>query len=726
MDAPTINDPWSMTVSFTTPSLIDTAEVRRALPVLLSDGWHEIRGLPSARSRHVHKQDIDHAIRAVSFFGDDRGIYFTLNPVREGLGDRAIHVGHVLSRYWFLVDIDRRKAIGTTELMATDEEKSLTLSLAGQVMDWLLLQGWPEPVMVDSGNGAHLLFRIDLENDELVRVLLGRALKGLAARWDNEHAEVDTKVHNASRVSKLPGTWVRKGPNTPERPWRLARLLWVPDKLELVTVEQLSAIAGVPKKVGPPPVQSSWEMICTAAPDRVDSYVKSGIARELTKVILSNPGNRNNMLNEAGFAIGQFVGAHLFSRSDAESQLTAAGRGAGLGDSEIEKTIKGSLDSGIGKPRILPATVMGTKRNGTTAPPVPPKPSIAPGNFIIWGSSIKPRKVDWLWPGRIPIGKQTTFAGQTGMGKTFALCDIAARITTGNEIPFEKGLCFEQGKVLIISAEDDADDTLLPRFIDLGGDPSRLAFLSPEAEDQYSLAALDILNKSLDQMGPDIRMVAIDPPTSYLGKADDHKNAEVRGLLAPLRRWSIQRKIALVFVTHVNKASAQKVDAMARVMGSVAWVAGVRAAHMFVPDPEETGKSLFVPLKVNNAPKGKAIKYVIEGTTGTQAVIKWIEEVDTTADEAMGAVKRKSTGVVATEWLAARFRERNEWESSELKRLGADAGLSGNALFKSPEVNALPIEKKQRITANGDRYWVWRAKVGWPLPESAESVNVSP
>ncbi len=184
--------------------------------------------------------------------------------------------------------------------------------------------------------------------------------------------------------------------------------------------------------------------------------------------------------------------------------------------------------------------------------------------------------------------------------------------------------------------------------------------------------------------------------------------------------------MALIFVTHVNKAIGQKVDAMARVMGSVAWVAAVRAAHMFVQDPDMPGKRLYVPLKVNNAKPPKAIRYIIEGPTDDQGIIRWLEETDVTADEAVGAVARKSCGVVATEWLAARFREKTEWESADLKRLGIDAGLTGHQIFKSPEVNALPIDKRQRITSNGDRYWVWIARDGWPSPESAESVNVTP
>jgi hypothetical protein len=337
------------------------------------------------------------------------------------------------------------------------------------------------------------------------------------------------------------------------------------------------------------------------------------------------------------------------------------------------------------------------------------------GKRIIWAKDIQTRKVQWLWPNRIPLGKMTTFAGQTGMGKTFTLCDIAARITRGDEIPFCGGQCFQRGKVLFISAEDDADDTLIPRFLELGGDPSLLAILSPEAEENFSLAALDLLNASLADMGSDVLLIAIDPPTSYIGKIDDHNNAQLRGLLGPLKRFCSHHMTTMIFGTHVNKAMGPSVEAMSRVIGSVAWVAGVRSAHMFCPDPDDKNQSLFVPLKVNNGPKPKGIVYKIENTPSAAGRIIWTGEDDRSADEALGKVKRKSRGLSAVEWLTDRFREQASWFAKDLRQAAYEAGISKNALY-SPETLALPIRKRKHADANGETYWVWTAENGWPPP----------
>jgi hypothetical protein len=414
---------------------------------------------------------------------------------------------------------------------------------------------------------------------------------------------------------------------------------------------------------------------------------------------MSVHGDRNNALNRAAFVLGTLSDWPEFDAAWARQALYTTARQIGLEESEIQQTIASGWEAGKAEPRSKPSQ---PGRNGR----------IPSGNLIIWAKDVKPRKVEWLWKRRIPRGKMTTFAGQTGVGKTFTICDIAARVSNGGEAPCGNGERFEQGKVLLISSEDEIDDTLVPRLMMLGADLSQIAFLSPESEEHFSLAALDLLNNIIDSMAGNVRLVAIDPPTSYLGNVDDHKNAELRGLLGPLKRWCSQQRSALIFNTHVNKA-AGNVEAASRVIGSVAWVAAVRAAHMFCEDFEQQGRCLFVPLKSNVGQKPSAIAYRIKPVVDDLATLEWLEEVDVTADEAINAIKRKNRGVCAVEWLTAKFRECREWKSDVLKQDAEEAGISKNALW-SPEVQALPIAKPKRFDIAGVPYYVWCAKEGWP------------
>ena len=64
----------------------------------------------------------------------------------------------------------------------------------------------PEPVFTDSGNGAHLLYRIDLPNDQASHELVQECLAALDLRFTGSDVKVDQKTGNAARLTKLYGT----------------------------------------------------------------------------------------------------------------------------------------------------------------------------------------------------------------------------------------------------------------------------------------------------------------------------------------------------------------------------------------------------------------------------------------------------------------------------------------------------------------------------------------
>ena len=89
-------------------------------------------------------------------------------------------------------------------------------------------KGWPEPILADSGNGAHLLYPIDLPNDQDAANVLRDCLRALVFRFDDEAVVVDTGNYNAARIWKLYGTLACKGDNALDRPHRLSRILESP------------------------------------------------------------------------------------------------------------------------------------------------------------------------------------------------------------------------------------------------------------------------------------------------------------------------------------------------------------------------------------------------------------------------------------------------------------------------------------------------------------------
>lgn len=109
------------------------------------------------------------------------------------------------------------------------------------------------PAFGSSGNGIHLLYRIDLANDDEAKQLVRNVLKIINEKFSDETVEIDTSVSNASRVVRLYGTTNRKGDNTEERPQRLSQVCWdeTPSQLEIVTASQLHELLPAKKEATP-------------------------------------------------------------------------------------------------------------------------------------------------------------------------------------------------------------------------------------------------------------------------------------------------------------------------------------------------------------------------------------------------------------------------------------------------------------------------------------------
>jgi hypothetical protein len=168
-----------------------------------------------------------------------KGIYVTLNPVKTEHG-KSTKDEDIAYRRWLLIDADPSRPANTN---ATDDEKARAWETVGEVRKHLRERGWPEPVLADSGNGYHLLYRIDLPNDDEATGLIRRVLTALASRFDRPEVKIDRTVFNASRITKLYGTMARKGEETAERPHRASKLLEKPEVISPVPRAKLEELA---------------------------------------------------------------------------------------------------------------------------------------------------------------------------------------------------------------------------------------------------------------------------------------------------------------------------------------------------------------------------------------------------------------------------------------------------------------------------------------------------
>ncbi|WP_281768470.1 HEAT repeat domain-containing protein [Methanoculleus bourgensis] len=236
-----------------------TGEVRKSLQVLFAaDQVIEVRTIAKSGIRSGYFKDTKRLVQVVEALDTDpyiEGIYVVLNRLdpsllarranrvaRLGRSDSTTGDADIIKRRWFPVDIDPKRAAG---ISASDEEHDNSLKKAETVASWLQEIGFPEPVIGDSGNGAHLLYRIDLPNTNLERDLIRKCLESIAFFHSDESCAIDTGVFNAARIWKLYGTVARKGDSIPERPHRRSQLISTPRKVELVEREVLEHLASL-------------------------------------------------------------------------------------------------------------------------------------------------------------------------------------------------------------------------------------------------------------------------------------------------------------------------------------------------------------------------------------------------------------------------------------------------------------------------------------------------
>jgi len=267
------------------------------------------------------------------------------------------------------------------------------------------------------------------------------------------------------------------------------------------------------------------------------------------------------------------------------------------------------------------------------------------------GSEIAMRRIDWVWPGRIAKGKHTAIAGEPGIGKSQLLVWIAARISKGEPWGCEDGKA-PKGSIVILSAEDGAEDTILPRYLAAGGDPQKLHIITATEDEEGGLGTFNLqvdlqaLEAKIQEIG-DVVLVIIDPISSYMGKTDSHRNTEVRGAIEPLNEMADRLGVAILTNTHFSKGgTAGKTRALHKVIGSIAFVGAPRAAFAVVEEADDTGRRLLLHLKNNIAPAAKGLAYTLEqalaGYIGDPpeslyaSRVVWSDEpVEVTADQAI-------------------------------------------------------------------------------------------
>lgn len=340
------------------------------------------------------------------------------------------------------------------------------------------------------------------------------------------------------------------------------------------------------------------------------------------------------------------------------------------------------------------------------------------GLRVLKSSDVEPELIEWLWKDRIPLGKLTLFSGNPDVGKSLVSLDVAARLSCGKDFPDGKnplGAC----EVLILAAEDDPADTIVPRLMAAGADLDRIHLLTGTDTEEYERGfALDsdvqLLREHLSQ-NPEIRLVIIDPISNYLGSAEINKEQELRRVLTPLLNVARDADCAVLTIAHFNKQMGA--DAIHKTGGAVGLVGIQRMAWAFAKNPDDPDARLMLRIKGNISADSKGLGYrtagkeiTIQGQQSTQPFVEWLGASSETADNVLqlsNDPEARSARNISN-WLRE-FLQHGEQPASEVfKSAEKKFGNAGDRVRRASE--QLGVSKRQE-----NRRWYWS------LPEQADS-----
>lgn len=219
---------------------MNNLEMRKTIDVFKNGDLVEVRVLVGKKTYSGYFKSIDKLIESVKSF-DKYAIYFVFNKINSACYSReqceklvenskqTTSDNDIIAREWVLIDLDPKRSSGVS---STNEEKEKARLKANDIFKFLKDIGFSHPVCCDSGNGYHLMYKVNMVNDEPTKALIKSFLETLSVLFTDNEVDIDTSVFNSSRITKLYGTMARKGSNSEERPHRESKFINIPEEIK--------------------------------------------------------------------------------------------------------------------------------------------------------------------------------------------------------------------------------------------------------------------------------------------------------------------------------------------------------------------------------------------------------------------------------------------------------------------------------------------------------------
>jgi putative DNA primase/helicase len=241
---------------------------------------------------------------------------------------------------------------------------------------------------------------------------------------------------------------------------------------------------------------------------------------------------------------------------------------------------------------------------------------------------VQPRQVRWLWRRRIPFGSLSAIVGDPGVGKSTIALDLVARASNGRPMP-DEGRGRKPFNCLVLSAEDRAEETIVPRLQLAEADLSRVHVIDyvevTETEERrwFSLPNdLVALEKKVREEGA--RLVVVDPFVAYLAQGISANNEQdvrlVLGLFSQMAEWT---GAAVLLIRHFNKSAV--LPALYRPGGSIGISAAIRSELLVFPDRQDEASHtrVLASSQCNLSAPPSALACRLDGS-GSSVRVEWL------------------------------------------------------------------------------------------------------
>jgi putative DNA primase/helicase len=327
--------------------------------------------------------------------------------------------------------------------------------------------------------------------------------------------------------------------------------------------------------------------------------------------------------------------------------------------------------------------------------------------------TVLPEAVDWLWSGRVPRGKLTLLIGDPGLGKSFLLLDLMARVSRA--APWPDAGTASPGDSVLLTAEDGLADTIRPRLEALEADCRRIHALTGirEAGQEravslaHDLAQLEVV---IERTGA--CLIGVDPLSAYLGDRDSYKDPDIRRVLGPVATLAERTSTAIVGIMHLTKDQQRR--ALYRALGSIAFVAAARVVLAVGKDPEDDSRRLMVTVKNNLTAHAPALAFTV-----TRGVLDWFAApvLGVDADQVLSPVagddrhERLDADAFLRDTLAT-----GAMASRAILQDAEANGISRRTLFRAKARLGVLARREGEPGRHGGGTWYWSLPAAEPTP----------